>query len=279
MHERLSVHQMCFPELELAEYVRQCYSLNAQQLGFISPALLATDGLPKLRRALSNTEMQVQSIAHVFHAGHLTTSKRSWQQDRDNLFQLIDIAAELNGESIYMLTGGHGDLDWEAAAECFSDAIAPCVERAKACGIKLAIENASGLYADLHIAHSLRDTITLAEMADVGICIELFFCWPEAGLRELITRAMPRCHLVQVSDYCYGDRSLPARAVPGDGIIPLEKLIAEILTSGYTGAFDIELLGPRIDKEGAVKAVTRSAIHIDRILQSLSPTIQVNSEV
>ena len=273
MHERLSVHQMCFAGLELAEYVRQCYGLNAQQLGFISPALLAADGLSTARRALSNTGMQVQSIAHVFRAGHLTANKQSWQQDRNTLFQLIDIAAELNGESVYMLTGGHGDLGWKAAAECFSEAIAPCVERANSCGIKLAIENASGLYADLHIAHSLRDTITLAEMADVGICIELFFCWPEAGLQELIAQAMPRCHLVQISDYCYGDRSLPARAVPGDGVIPLEKLIAEILAAGYTGAFDIELLGPRVDAEGAEKAVMRSAIHIDGILQSLLPTI------
>ena len=56
----------------------------------------------------------------------------------------------------------------------------------------LAIENASALYADIHFAHTLRDTITLAEMAGVGICIDLFHCWAEADLCDLVERALPR---------------------------------------------------------------------------------------
>ena len=55
------------------------------------------------------------------------------------------------------------------------------------------IENAS-LYADIHIAHSLRDTIALAEMAGLGVCIELFHCWAEADLAELVNRATARSH-------------------------------------------------------------------------------------
>jgi sugar phosphate isomerase/epimerase len=160
-------------------------------------------------------------------------------------------------------------LTWEQAAECFSAAIAPCVVEAKQAGIALATENASSLHADNHIAHTLRDAVTLAEMAGIGVCLDVYNCWVEAGLRESIERAMPLCRIVQLSDYVYGDRALPCRAVPGDGAIPLERITRWILGAGYQGAFDLELIGPRIDKEGHLEATRRSAQRIGEMLSAL----------
>ncbi|HKY89474.1 MAG TPA: TIM barrel protein, partial [Nevskiaceae bacterium] len=125
------------------------------------------------------------------------------------------------------------------------------------------------LYADVHLAHSLRDTVTLAQMAGIGVCIDLFACWTEAGLRDSIERAVPRCAVIQVGDYVYGDRALPSRAVPGDGHIPLQRLIGWALDAGYAGAFDLELLGPRIDREGHLAATARAAERVGAILQAL----------
>ncbi len=34
---------------------------------------------------------------------------------------------------------------------------------------------------------------------------------------------------------CIGDRFLPARAVPGDGAIPLERILGWLLEAGYLG--------------------------------------------
>jgi sugar phosphate isomerase/epimerase len=74
----------------------------------------------------------------------------------------------------------------------------------------------------------------------------------------MFRRAMPITRLVQVSDYVLGDRSAPCRAVPGDGIIPLKRLIHDLQDAGYEGLFDIELVGPRIDEEGAAAASLRA---------------------
>ncbi len=269
MHERISVHQMCFAGAALSDYVRQCRLSGARRIGFISPALMAPGGLAEARSALRGEDIAVETVAHVFRAGHLCPDRHQWQESRESLARLIDVAAALGARSIYMLTGGHGGLRWEEAADCFCEAIAPCVDQARAAGIGLAIENASSLYAEIHIAHSLADTIALAELAGVGVCIELFFCWAEAGLPALFARAMPRCQLVQLSDYVYGDRSLPARAVPGDGAIPLQRIVRSLLDAGYTGAFDLELLGPRIDAEGSAAAVARAAAHVGALLTHL----------
>ena len=49
---------------------------------------------------------------------------------------------------------------------------------------------------------------------------------------------------IQLSDYVLGDRALPARAVPGDGAIPIESFLGQALAGGYAHGFDLELLGP-----------------------------------
>ncbi len=166
-------------------------------------------------------------------------------------------------------TGGRGAYTWEEAAEVFSALIAPCVAQAQASGVKLMIENTPPLYAHLNIALSLRDAVTLAEMAGTGICVDFFSCWTEAGLRRTLERALPRCGLIQVADYVYGDRSLPARAVPGDGAIPLRRLFDWVLAAGYEGAFELELMGPRIDAEGHLAAVQRGADYLSELLRAL----------
>ena len=55
-------------------------------------------------------------------------------------------------------------------------------------------------YAEIHIAHSLANTVTLAEMAVVGVCIELFF---SAGPRQPAGVLRPRdTTLASWSSYC-----------------------------------------------------------------------------
>jgi sugar phosphate isomerase/epimerase len=135
--------------------------------------------------------------------------------------------------------------------------------------VALAVECASSLYADIHIAHTLRDTIALAEMAGLGICIDVFHCWTEADFEALVQRALPRTELIQLSDYVLGDHALPARAVPGDGAIPLEAFVAQALAGGYSHGFDLELIGPRIDQEGRLESARRACDVVSAMLDSL----------
>jgi sugar phosphate isomerase/epimerase len=75
--------------------------------------------------------------------------------------------------------------------------------------------------------------------------------------------------LMQVSDYVLGDRTAPCRAVPGDGVIPLDRILSDVLEAGYEGVFDIELVGPRIAAEGARAATQRAAQRVSEILNRL----------
>jgi sugar phosphate isomerase/epimerase len=252
MHEGLSVHNVTFLGADPAELQGYWTTLGLRHLSVLDTQLL-DPGFARLFRA---DDYAIEAVYHLFGS-------------RGDLSRLIDAAAAAGARCIYMLTGGRGGLTWERAAERFCRAIEPCVREAEQAGVGLAIENASSLYADIHFAHSLRDTITLAELAGVGICIDLFHCWAEADLAGLLRRALPRTQLIQLSDYVLGDRALPARAVPGDGAIPIESFVAQALTDGYRYGFDLELIGPRIDAEGRLAAAERACAAVTAMVDRL----------
>jgi len=258
---------VCMMSLGPREFLASCHALGAQNVVLSSPHVLAEGGAQAARRALADTGISLQTINGAFAV--FPNLEGDHGKAAETLSRLVALGGELGAKSLYLLTGGRGGLSWDEAAARFGELVRPCVAEAERRGLSVMIENAPALYADLHIAHSLADTIELAEQSGVGVCIELYFCWAEANLKQLFRRAMPRCGLVQVSDYVLGDRSLPNRAVPGDGVIPLERLLGDVLDAGYQGLFDIELIGPRIDAEGPVAATRRAAERVSEILTRL----------
>ncbi|MCG5433982.1 sugar phosphate isomerase/epimerase [Mycobacterium sp. MYCO198283] len=266
---RLSVHTVAFPDTPWPDLVAHWQDFGVRRLSLIDHQLAEPD-LP----ALVADGYVVQAVCHVFGGGRLPADDAQRRASRDRLRRVADAAAAVGAGCVYLLTGGRGEMSWEQAASRFAEVLAPGVEHAAAAGVPLAIENASGLYADIHIAHTLRDTVTLAESAGVGVCIDLFHCWAEADLAGLLRRALPRLALIQLSDYVLGDRALPARAVPGDGAIPIAPFVADALAAGYRGGFDLELIGPRIDAEGAAAAARRACDVTTALLEAVGDGVR-----
>ena len=121
----------------------------------------------------------------------------------------------------------------------------------------------------MHIAHTLDDTVKLAEAAGIGVTLDIGAIWVESDLKARIARAVPLTRLVQVSDHVPGDRCTPFKSVPGDGAIPNAELIAHLLALGYKGLFDLELVGARVEAEGHRAAFTRGAQVMSAMLEDL----------
>ena len=108
--------------------------------------------------------------------------------------------------------------------------------------------------------HTLRDAIDLARRLDIHVCMEINACWAERDLARTIADGIDRIGIVQVSDFSIGTLSTPNRLVPGDGDIPLRRIIEQVLDAGYEGVFDLELVGPKIEEEGYRSAIARSCV-------------------
>jgi sugar phosphate isomerase/epimerase len=267
MHHRVSLHQVAFMGETTAAFLAHCRAIGIGHATLVTPKLFQFGETDAALVELAPGGLNVTTVNHVF--GVYPDLQGDAGEAARQLIRAIDVTAQLGGRQIYLISGGRGGLAWEQAAERFAELIAPARAHADARGVRLLVENASALNADIHIAHTLTDATRLAEIAGIGVCIELHACWIEGNLEDLFARAIPLAGLVQASDYVLGDRTTPCRAVPGDGAIPLERLIGQMLDLGYEGLFDLELVGPRIDAEGCYAATTRGAEYISELLTRL----------
>ena len=143
------------------------------------------------------------------------------------------------------------------------------LQEAKAHAIPFAIEHTNSLRVDVGFVHTLKDAIDLARHLDVGVCMELNACWAERALEQTIRAGIDRIRLVQVSDFKVGTVASSQRLVPGDGDIPIERILRVVLDAGYEGVFDLELIGDAITTEGFDGAVPRAVARLGSILTDL----------
>jgi sugar phosphate isomerase/epimerase len=267
MHPRVNLHQVAFMGESTTAFVEHCRAIGVQNMTLVTPLLMQPGGLAEAQAALAAGGTRAAVVNHPIAMG--SSLEVAGSEETTSLLEAIDMAAALGAPHIYLVSGGRGRLSWDEAAARFAAIVAPALAACEAKGVRLLVETASPFNVDIHIAHTLDDTIRLAEIAGIGVCVELHSCWYEAGLKEKFARAMPNTGLVQVSDYVAGDRTAPCRAVIGDGMIPVESLLRDILDAGYQGVFDLELVGPRIAAEGCHAATKRAAENLSEILTKL----------
>lgn len=267
IHPRVCLHQVGFMAEPAASFIGFCREAGIPHMTLANPHMIGPDVLAQMQAAVAPGGPKPTVLTAPF-AVYPNLELDTGDAAR-NLNRAVEAAEVLGCEQLYIVSGGRGSLDWEAAAARLAELIAPCRELARQRGVNLLIETANMLNADIHFAHTIDDTVRAAEIAGIGVCIDLGACWFEGDLKNKFRRALPLTGLVQVSDYVAGDRITPHRAVPGDGMVPLERLIGQLLELGYEGIFDLELTGPRIAEEGPYKAGLRAAERLSEILTRL----------
>ncbi len=231
----------------------------------ISVAKLSAAGLSEGVRRVADAGVRVSNL--IGPGPFRLASPDSWPAGRDRLRALLDAAGRIGAGCLVLTTGGPGPLSWEEAADALESAVAPVLEEAVA--VPIAFEHTNSLRPDIGFLHTLRDTVDLARRLGVGVCMETNACWLERGLAETVSGGVDTFRLVQVSDFVVGTHDTPNRAVPGDGDIPIRRILSQVIEAGYTGPFDLEIVGPRIEEEGYPSAIRRSSEVIGDILASL----------
>jgi sugar phosphate isomerase/epimerase len=192
-----------------------------------------------------------------------------WGGQRERLVRSIETAVAVGAGRIVFTTGPFAPLTWEEAADALEQALAPVLHEARARGVDFAIEHTNSLRVDVGFVHTLRDAIDLADRLDTGVCMELNACWAERGLEATIRAGIDRIRLVQVSDFAVGTVASSQRLVPGDGDIPIERILRALLDAGYRGFFELELIGDAIVAEGYDAAVPRAVSALGAMLRTI----------
>lgn len=171
---------------------------------------------------------------------------------------LIDAAQPLDCPDTFIVSGPAAlRLPTDHAFDRLVTRLGPAVAAARARDVVLSVEHSGPATRALGFVSSLADACDLAEATGCGVIVELQNCWYERRLPALFCAHAARFRMVQVSDFTVGEELRFNRKVPGEGDIPLEWLIGELLEAGYAGGFELEFLGPAIEAEGYDSAIPR----------------------
>ncbi len=263
MHPRISVSAISTSAWDLDADLAFYAGAGIDQVG-VSLHKLERHGLEGGARQVAATGLRVTNL---LARGPFTLAEPGgWEAQQRRTLAGVDAAVVMKAECMVLTTGPAGPLSWEEAADALAAALSPVVVESERRRLPLALEHTNSLRSDVGFLHTLRDTMHVARQLGVGVCMEVNACWGERGLAEIVADGADLLRLVQVSDYLIGTLRTPDRAVPGDGDIPLARIIRLLVESGYGGVFDIELVGPRIEEEGYERAVPRAVERVEALL-------------
>lgn len=266
MHPRVCVSAICTFKQDLAADLDFWAGHGIDCVG-VSVAKLEAFGWEEGARRVADSGVRVANLIGL--GPFVLTQPAQWERQRERLVHALETGRTLDAECVVFTTGPAGPLPWEEAADALETALAPVLVEARALDIPFALEHTNSLRVDVGFVHSLRDVVDLARRLGTGVCMEVNACWAERELGATIVSAIDVIRLVQVSDFAIGTLSTPDRLVPGDGDIPLPRIIGQLLTAGYAGVFDLELIGPKIDAEGYASAVPRAVDALGSMLTAL----------
>lgn len=254
LDRRFSVNGMAALALPLPQELELYRRLGVQSFGLPAAKLIQTPQ-SVVDRLMRSVQAELAYLFVPFSAS--PEDADGWGRQVALLSNAVTVAARYGAPTVYFTTGPSGVLTWDQAAHRLADAIAPVLKMARDCGIWLAVENSMSIRCDISFVHSVRDAASLAEELDLGLCVDLYCAWQERDLVGTLGSVLNRVQLVQVADFRVGTLSVPNRWVPGDGDLPLRRLLNEVWSLGYRGLVDLELAGPAIDAEGAQSALRR----------------------
>jgi len=226
--------------------------LGIDNVGLITPKLEAS-GWKASEQAVLDSKLVVSSMSAY----------------REGIVEALPITAAVGCDVLYTVSGSFGTVPWEEAAARFCEEVRPAADRAAQFGVRLAVEPTNPLRTDVSFVHTVRDAIDLARMVGIGVVVDVYSAWYERGLEKLVGDNIDLVALVQIGDYKLGTFDIPNRCAIGDGDIPVERLLAMMLDAGYTGTFELEILGPAVEAEGYRGPIVRSVERTTEILERL----------
>lgn len=265
LHPRLSVNPQVAGYAGFENELRMWAELDVRRVGLMSMTL-GPYGWDRGLAAARDLGLEVPYLVHGIYT--TVTDDEGWKADLDALLACVEGARAVGARCIYFCTGPPGKATWEDAVSLFGERLQPVVQAARAAGVALAIENTLSLRTEISFIHSVRDAVIAARQIGIGVCADTYACWIERGLRDTLRDNVDLVQLVQISDFKIGTMVQPNRWVPGDGDLPIERIIRDVVDSGYSGVFDLELLGPAIEQEGGVSATRRGVDWMNRALSA-----------
>ncbi|MBT4907411.1 MAG: sugar phosphate isomerase/epimerase [Rhodospirillaceae bacterium] len=207
-------------------------------------------GVTKAAKLISDADLKVLGVSRCASLTEDDPAKIA--KNHDENIRAIALSAELQATNLAMISSGlpADSKDLAGARSRARDAVAKLLPEARAAGVSLALEAihpmraASGcVWSTLGQANKVCE-----ELGDgTGLIVDAYHVWWDPDLTASIEAAKGRIVSFQISDWLRDTTAADGsdRGMPGDGVIPLREMGAQVRQAGFDGYDELELFSER----------------------------------
>jgi sugar phosphate isomerase/epimerase len=262
VHPRLAVSALSSYNFTFDDDLSLWDDLDVRKVGLYLPKLEAAG----MDSAVERVRAAGLSVSTIACRGFVLHQPETWATQLPALEAAVDVAAALDADCLFVTAGTPGSLGWDECVDALRRSLEPLMARAAVAGVPIAVEHTNPMRREVGFIHTLRDMVEVARELDIGVVVEITNCFFERSVEQTLADGVDTFRVVQISDYLVGTLTASERAVPGDGDIPLARLIGVLEGAGYRGSYELEMLGPRIEDEGYRPAIARALIAVEAML-------------
>ena len=266
MDKNLSMAVTTTPTWDLGQCVEGWARAGLTQIG-VTREKLEAYGPARGIKKIKDAGLKVASF-HGIGGLYAKDGPQRFEQNIDIARRGLEWCSELQAGCGLIVGGPRGERTWEEAAKDYMDGVREILPEARERGIPLALEPLHPVRAQWMWLNTLKDACDLAaEMNDpmVGVVFDFWQHWWERGIERIIAENVSRIFVVHVSDYKLETIHLPDRAMLGEGIVPVARLLRALRDAGFQRTYEIEVITQDMERLGYDAGIARLIAAYERL--------------
>jgi sugar phosphate isomerase/epimerase len=149
-------------------------------------------------------------------------------------------------------------MPWDEAANHIVEQTIAILPEFHARNLRLAIEPVSPIRQDVSFINLGADAFEIVQRVDdplFGYLFDVYHMWWQRGIEDLARESASKVFHTQVSDYKAVTLRTLDRVMPGQGIIPLHRILHALADGGYAGWWEVEVLSDQNEQMGMERAL------------------------
>jgi sugar phosphate isomerase/epimerase len=189
------------------------------------------------------------SVSNLVWAGGFTGSDgRAPADSIDDAADALRLAAKMSAGCLVLYTGGRNNHTFNHAGRLLRGALKQLLPLAEAVEVPLAIEPMHAACAsDWTFLTDLESVITLLDeyrSPFLKLAYDTYHFPLDSRHRKFLAELVPHIGIVHLGDRTSAPCADQDRCLLGHGRLRLQETVRTLQSAGYTGAFDVKLLGP-----------------------------------
>jgi sugar phosphate isomerase/epimerase len=216
------------------------------------------------------------TVSNLAWAGGFTGSDgRTLAESIDDAAEAIRLAAALAAGCLVIYSGGRNRHTYRHAGRLLRGALEELLPLAEAMNVPLAIEPVHPACAtDWTFLTDLASALALVEEFGnpyLKLAYDTYHFPLGKGQKHTLAALAPHIAIVHLADRWKSPTIDQERCPLGSGRLPLANMVSTLQEAGYSGAFDVKLMGPDIEQRDYWLLLEQSQLAFNELAHSIVP--------